>query len=137
MKTEFSASWKASSQKRKQRKYRLNAPLHIKRGMMASHLSAELRKKHGKRAIVVRKEDKVKIMRGQFKGLTGKVDKVNVKKEFVYVRGAEGAKKDGTKTFYPLHPSNLMILELALGDKRRAESLARGIKSNTKKTEQK
>ena len=132
MKTEFSAAWKSSSQKRKQRKYRWNAPLHIKKNMMASHLSAELRKKHTKRAAVVRKDDKVKIMRGQFKGLTGKVDRVDVKRQNVFVRGAEGAKKDGTKTFYPLHPSNLMILELNLSDKRRVESLARGTKEQKK-----
>jgi len=128
MKTDFSKSWISSSQKRKQRKYRHNAPLHILKNMMASHLSAELRKKHGKRAVVIRKDDKVKIMRGQFKGLTGKVERVNVKRQVVFVRGAEGSKKDGTKTFYPLNPSNLMILELNLSDKRRAESLARGTK---------
>jgi large subunit ribosomal protein L24 len=128
MKTEFSTSWISSSQKRKQRKYRHNAPLHIKKGMMGSHLSPELRKKYGKRAAVIRKDDKVRIMRGQFKGLTGKVDRVNIKRQAVFVRGAEATKKDGTKSFYPLHPSNLMILELNLSDKRRAESLARGKK---------
>lgn len=130
MKTEFSLTWKSSSQKRKQRKYRSNAPLHIKKTMMASHLAPELRKKYSKRAITIRKDDKVKIMRGQFKGLTGKVDRVNIKRQVVFVRGAEGAKKDGTKTFYPLNPSNLMILELNLSDKRRAESLSRGKKEN-------
>ena len=34
MKKEFSKNWKASKQPRKQRKYRANAPLHLKRKMI-------------------------------------------------------------------------------------------------------
>ena len=125
MKKKFSGSWKSSKQPRKQRKYRANAPLHVKHKLMGAHLSAELRKKHGKRAMGVRKEDKVKVMRGQFKGHVGKVDRVDVKREKVYVRGVEITKKDGTKAFMPIHASNLMIIELSLGDKKRAEALKR------------
>jgi large subunit ribosomal protein L24 len=126
MKKEFSVSWKASSQPRKQRKYRENAPLHLRHKFMASHLSPELKKKHGKRAMTVRKDDRVKIMRGQFKGTSSKIERVDLKKTRVYVKGAEVTKKDGTKAFYPLHPSNLMILELNLSDKKRVNILNRG-----------
>ncbi len=125
MEKKFSRTWKCSKQPRKQRKYRANAPLHIKHKLMGIHLSGELRKKHNKRAVVVRKEDKVKIMRGQFKGHVGKVDRVNVKREKVYVRGVEITKKDGTKAFLPIHPSNLMIVELDLKDKKRVATLNR------------
>ena len=125
MKPKFSSSWRASKQPRKQRKYRANAPLHVKHKLMGAHISAELRKKYNKRAIAVRKEDKVKVMRGQFRGHVGKVDKVDVKREKVYVRGVEITKKDGTKAFLPIHPSNLMILELDLKDKKRVEVLKR------------
>jgi large subunit ribosomal protein L24 len=135
MKQDFSAAWRSSSKKRKQIKYRANAPLHLKRKFMASHLSPDLRKKHGKRAVVVRKDDKIRIMRGQFKGITGKVDRVNTKKTLVYVRGAEITKKDGTKAFYPLNPSNLMILELNLTDKKRVESIGRAKKITGSKKE--
>ena len=128
MKQHFSHSWRASKQPRKQIKYRANAPLHLKYKFMASHLSPELRKKHGKRAIEVRKEDRVKIMRGQFKGVSGKIERVDLKKTKVYLKGAETTKKDGSKTFYPLHPSNLMILELNLSDKKRLNALNRGSK---------
>ncbi len=128
MKTEFSLSWKSSSQPRKQRKYRQNAPLHIKHKLMAGHLSADLRKKYGRRSVEVRKDDRVKIMRGQFKGTTGKIERVDLKKEMVFMKGAETAKKDGTKSFYPLHPSNLMILELNLSDKKRVSAINRGSK---------
>lgn len=125
MKNLFSKSWISSKQPRKQRKYRANAPLHLKRKFMGAHLSKELREKYSKRSIVVRKDDKVKVMRGQFKGHVGKVERVDVKRCRVYVRGMEIAKKDGTKSFRPIHPSNLLITELNLGDKKRVEALKR------------
>jgi large subunit ribosomal protein L24 len=122
----FSTSWKSSSQKRKQRKYRFNAPLHTKHKFMGVHLAKDLREKYGKRAVPVRKDDRVKILRGQFKGTTGKVERVSIKNERIYMGGAEITKKDGTKAKYPIHPSNLMITELSLGDKRRINALNRG-----------
>ena len=37
----------------------------------------------------------------------------------VLIEGIENNKKDGTKTYYPIEPSNIMITELDLTDKRR------------------
>jgi large subunit ribosomal protein L24 len=125
MKSFFSKSWKSSKQPRKQVKYAANAPLHIKHKMLSSHLSTDLRKKHHKRSLPVRKGDKVKIMTGQFRGKEGKVSKVMTKRSRVYVEGIELIKKDGTKVFYPIHPSNLVITELNLDDKFRREILER------------
>jgi len=118
----FSSSWISSIQPRKQRKYRYNAPVHIKRKFLGSTLSKELRKKHGIRSISVVTGDKVLIMRGQYKKQEGKVDKVNVKEGKVFVTGAERDKKDGSKSMYPLNASNLMITELNLNDKKRLKS---------------
>jgi len=125
MKRKFSKSWKSSKQPRKQRKYRHNAPLHIKQNFMKSHLSKELRTKYKKRSAILRKGDNVKIIRGQFKGKTGKVDLKSIKKGFVYVNGIEVIKKDGSKVNYPLNPSNMIITELNLDDKKRIESIER------------
>ncbi len=86
---------------------------------MGSHLSAELRKKYGKRSIPLRKGDTVKVMRGKFSGKTGKVERINLKESKVYVQGIDREKKDGSKVFYPLHPSKLMITLLELDDKKR------------------
>lgn len=124
MKNEWSSSWKASTQPRKQRKYRHNAPLHTKQKFVSVHLSKDLRKKHGKRNIMVRKGDTIKIMRGQFTGKTGKVIKVDLKKSRLHIEGIENIKKDGTKKPYPMQPSNLMITELNLEDKLRQEKLS-------------
>lgn len=125
MKSKFSSSWKRSKQARKQRKYRFNAPLHIKQKFVSAHLSKNLRGKYKKRNLNLRKGDNVKVMRGQFKNKTGKVEEVNLKKTLVYIGGIEVTKKDGTKTRYPLHPSNLMITDLNLDDKMRQKILER------------
>lgn len=115
----FSKHWKSSKNARKQRKYARNAPLHLKKKFMSCNLSKELRDKHGMRNIPLRKGDKVKVMVGQFKNLNGKVNDIDRKKIRAYVEGAEFVKKDGTKRFYPMHPSNLQIIELMLDDKKR------------------
>ena len=122
---EFSRAWKNSKKPKKQRKYRLNAPLHIKQKFVHSHLSKGLSKKHNKRNISLRKGDKVKIMRGQFKKHEGKVEKIDLRKTRVFVNGAEITKRDGTKKLLALHPSNLMVTELNSEDKLRQKTLGR------------
>jgi len=123
MKKHFSTSWKASKQPRKQRKYLANAPLHIKKKFVNVNLSKELRKKYGKRNIGLRKNDKVKIMRGKFKKKTGKVLIVKLKKGKIYVEGIQVKKQDGSKVNVPLKSSNLQIIELDLDDKKRMKKL--------------
>ena len=97
MEKDFSTAWKSSSQPRKQKKYAFNAPYHIKRKFLTIHFSKDLAKLHGIKRLPARKGDKVKIVRGQFKGHIGKIEKVDMKHTRVYVTGAEMIKKDGTK----------------------------------------
>ncbi len=121
----FSSEWKSSKKPRKQRKYRLCAPLHIRHRFVNSALSEDLRKKYGRRSIGLRKGDKVKIMAGKFKKHAGNVDRIDLKKTRVFVSGVELAKRDGTKKLLALHPSNIMVTELNLGDKFRQSLLER------------
>ena len=123
MKKGFSISWKGSKKPNKQRKYRINAPLHIKQKFASSHLSKELKEKYNKRNISLRKGDKVKVMRGNFKKHEGKVERIELGKTRVYVSGVEYTKKDGTKKMLHLTPSNLMITELNMDDKLRQKIL--------------
>ncbi len=125
MKSIFSKAWIGSKQPRKQRKYRYNAPEHIKKKFVSANLSKELREKHGKRNFPLVKGDKVKVTRGQFKGKEGEVEKVDMKNVKIIVQGIENIKKDGTKVNYPIDPSNLMITDLKLDDKKRKASLDR------------
>ena len=119
MKKKFSKKWKSSKQPRKQRKYLANAPIHIRRKFLSINLSKELRKKYGIRSISARKGDVVKIQRGKFKGKSGKIVSVNLRKGKVYVEGIQRKKQDGSKVNIPLAPSNLQIIEPSIEDKRR------------------
>ena len=119
MKGKISTSWKASKQPRKQRKYLANAPLHLKGRFLSSNLSKDLRKKHGKRSLPVRKGDTIRIMRGKFKGKQGKITRVNTKTAGIEVEGIQIKKQDGSKVNVKLQPSNLQIIELDVQDSRR------------------
>ena len=135
MKTKFSIQWKRSIQPRKQRKYRYRAPLHVRQHFMHSHLSPELRKKYGKRSAGLRKGDKVKVMRGRYKKQTGKIEHILLRRGVVYISGIQLSRKDGNKVFVPFQPSNLMITELSIEDKKRSGILERGkSKQNDKKS---
>ncbi len=125
MKKEWSKFWKSSVQTRKQRKYVHNAPLHVKHKMVSSSLSKDLRKEFSIRSVPVRTGDLVQVIAGQFKGKRGKVTKVSVARTFAHVEGATIHRADGTDSFYPIHPSNLMITKLELTDKTRAAKIGR------------
>jgi|TARA_Y100000310_G_scaffold335050_1_gene416159 large subunit ribosomal protein L24 len=132
MKKEFSKSWKSSKQPRKQRKYLANAPLHIKKKLLSVNLSKDLRKKHEKRNINVRKGDMVKVMRGKFKKKQGKVVEVNTKKSKISIEGIQVKKQDGSKVNVKLRPSNLQIIELNLEDKKRLKNQKEEVKQKAK-----
>jgi large subunit ribosomal protein L24 len=123
MKSGFSISWKSSTQPRKQRKYRENAPLHLKQKMLHVHLSPDLREKHGKRNVQIKTGDKVRIMRGGYHKKEGKVEKVDLKREKVFITGMDYVKREGSKVNVAFSPSNLMIIELNLTDKKRKKNL--------------
>ena len=125
MKQVFSTKWKSSKAPAKQRKYMYNVPLHTARNFLSAHLSPELRKKHQTRSFPIVKGDKVKVLRGQFKGRENKVERVDHKDIKVFVTGIDRAKKDGSKSMQPIKPSNLMITELNLDDKKRKAALER------------
>ncbi len=112
MKKKFSTAWKASKQPRKQRKYRANAPLHLKKKFVSVNLSKELRAKEGKRNIQIKKGDKVKIMKGKYKGKQGKVLQVNLSFSKIYIDGIQVTKQDNSKANVKFQPSNLQIVEM-------------------------
>ncbi len=110
---------------RKQRKMVYEAPKHRRQKMMKAHLSDELYGKYGMRSLTVRKGDIVRIMRGKFKGHSGKVVEVNLKNMRVAVEGVTVRKVDNTAVQYWVHPSNLMLVKLDLTDPKRKEKILR------------
>jgi ribosomal protein uL24 len=95
----------------KQRKKRFQAKQHEKTKLFRVHVSKELQKAVKKKTTGLRKEDKVKIMRGKQKGKTGKVLRINRNKEQVFIEKIVRKKSDGTETMIPIHPSNLLLIE--------------------------
>lgn len=137
MKKTFSSNWKRSKQRRKQRKYRYNAEKHTLGKFLHASLSKVLREKYKKRSLRLRKGDKVKVLRGQFKGKEGKIDSVDLSLSKVNITGIESVKKDGTKSFYSIHASNLMITELNLDDKKRLKNPEKSTKEKQEGKEKK
>jgi len=119
MKKIFSKHWTSSKNPSKKRKYLAKAPIHIKKKQLSANLFKELRTKHETRNIELRKGDKVKIMRGKYKGKSGKINEIKIKRLKIYIDGIQVKKLDGSKVNVPLRASNLQIIELNLEDKRR------------------
>lgn len=128
MKKKFSKVWKKSKQARKQRKYRYNAPLHIRHKFMSCNLSKELRQKYKRRNFLLRRGDVVLVRKGEFKKKKAKVADVDLIKTRVFLEGIQKTKKEGTKFFVSFRPWDLQIVELDLEDKKRIKALERNIK---------
>ncbi|MEM5798374.1 MAG: 50S ribosomal protein L24 [Candidatus Aenigmatarchaeota archaeon] len=125
MKRRWSNKWKGSKQPRKQRKYIANAPLHVRRKFVSAHLSAELRKKYGRRSLPLRKGDEVEIEVGDKKGFKGKVERISLRDAKVWIEGLKMKKADGSEVLRPINASNLKIISLNLDDKKRMEVLSK------------
>ncbi len=114
-----------SKQPGKQRKARFKAPLHLRHKFMSAPLSKELRAKYNRRSFPVRRGDTVRVMRGDDRGVEGKVRSVDLKKEQITVEGVVIARADLSEVPRPIHPSNVVITKLELKDERRVAALER------------
>jgi len=113
-----------SSQPRKQRKARYNAPQHVRGSLLHAALSKELQGQYKRRNIRVIKGDTVKVLRGDHAGSVGLVDFVITKDARIVVDGVSVKKADGTEVPRPIDPSNVVITVLKLEDKRREQKLS-------------
>lgn len=117
----------------KQRKAYFGAPLHIKRKFLTAPLSQELVEKYNVKRLPIRKGDKVRVVRGSFTGIEGKVTRVSLSDTKIFVEGVTRQKMDGTPVFVPIHPSKVVIVELDLSDPKRKELIER---KKAKKTQE-
>ena len=92
----------------------------------SSVLSKELREKYKRRSARPRKGDSVKIVRGEFKNIEGKVTKVLPKEGRLNVEGVTREKQKGGTSPVPIHASNVIITSLTMDDKLRKQSLEGG-----------
>merc|ERR1712113_1353975 len=99
-----------SSSRRKSRKAHFNAPSSIRRIIMSSALSQELRKKYHVRSMPVRKDDEVSVVRGTYKGREGKVIQCYRRKWVIHIDRITREKQSGDcPLLTPLLDSTLPI----------------------------
>ncbi|SPC33999.1 30S ribosomal protein L24p [Candidatus Nitrosocaldus cavascurensis] len=103
-----------------------SAPLHVRSKQVCSTLSEELRRQYGRRSVRVRKGDTVRVLRGEYKGVEGKVQRVHVKDGRLEIEGLQREKVRGDKVPVLVHASKVMVIALDMEDKMREAILRRG-----------
>ena len=90
---------------------------------LSSLLSENLRKKYGKKSVRVVEGDSVKVIRGEFTGVDGKVTKVSSADNGLTIEGVKKEKLKGEKYDVFIHTSNIEITGLNTDDKWRINKL--------------
>jgi large subunit ribosomal protein L24 len=106
----------------KQRMMIYEAPAHRVGRLLSAPLSDELRKSQGRRSYPVRKGDTVKILRGDFAGIEGKITDLDRRRQRLFVEGVQRETTSGTSANVSVNSSKVVITKLNLDDKWRSES---------------
>src|SRR5512133_1317775 len=101
----------------------LHLPKHKRDQMIGSSLSQNLREQYKKKSIRVVKGDSVKVMRGEYSGIEGKVEKVNTKRGALSIEGIQREKVRGGNVKVQIHSSNVIISSLNVDDKYRKDRI--------------
>ena len=105
---------------------------HLLSKQLGSPLSKDLKEKYQCKSIRVIDGDSVKVLRGEFKGIEGKVTRVSTEKRGIAIEGIKREKLKGGNVDIFIHPSNVIITSLNLDDKWRQNKLE-GQKTKTPK----
>jgi large subunit ribosomal protein L24 len=95
-------------------------------------LSKDLRKKYPRRSARIMVDDTVKVIRGEYKGLTGKVAKISTESNSIAIEGNKKEKLKGEKVDVYIHSTNTIITSLNTDDKWRLKILEKKSKSKIK-----
>ena len=99
------------------------ATMQTRSKQLGANLSKDLQKKYGKKSARVVEGDSVTILRGEFKGVDGKVSNISTSKSSVAIEGVKKEKTKGDKFDVYIHTSNLVITSLNGEDKWRMAKL--------------
>jgi len=99
------------------------ATMQTRSKQLGANLSKDFQKKYGKKSARVVEGDSVTILRGEFKGVDGKVSKISTQKTSVAIEGVKKEKTKGDKFDVYIHTSNLVITSLNGDDKWRIAKL--------------
>jgi len=86
-------------------------------------LSTDLKAKYATNSVRVRPGDSVKLVRGEYAGVEGKIQKVFPQEGRITVEGVTREKIAGGTTPLRIHTSNVVVTGLNLDDKFRREKL--------------
>jgi len=101
----------------KARNYQIYLAPHARRSkQLGSPLSKELRKKYGKRSMRVILGDTVKVLRGEYRGVDGKVSKISTQNGNLAIEGVKKEKSKGEKFDVLIKTSKVIITGLNLDD---------------------
>ena len=101
----------------KVRNYQIyRATMATRNKQLGSPLSKDLQKRYGKRSIRVVLGDTVKVMRGEYRGIDGKISKVSIADNSVAIEGVKKEKSKGEKFDVLIRSTNVVITNLNLDD---------------------
>lgn len=104
---------------------------HERDKFLGANLSENLREQHSKRSMRVIKGDTVRILRGEYVGIEGKVEKVNTEKSTLSIEGVQREKIRGGNVKVQVHASNVQIISLNTDDDYRIKGIPKSKDKNT------
>lgn len=105
---------------------------HKRDKFLGANLSENLREQHRKRSMRVIKGDTVRILRGEYVGIEGKVEKVNTERSTLSIEGVQREKIRGGKVKVQIHASNVQIISVNTDDDYRMKGTQKAKDKNTK-----
>jgi len=96
-------------------------PKHVRDKNICSTLTDDLREQYRRRSIRVIKGDTVRVMRGEYTGIEGKIEKVNTIRGTLSIEGVQREKVRGGNVKVQIHSSNVRVSGLNLDDKYRQD----------------
>ena len=105
---------------------------HKREKLLGANLSENLRKQHNKRSMRVIKGDTVRILRGEYVGVEGKVEKVNTERSTLSIEGVQREKIRGGKVKVQIHASNVQIISVNTDDEYRMKGTQKAKEKMTK-----
>ena len=104
---------------------------HKRDKFLGANLSENLREQHRRRSMRVIKGDTVRILRGEYVGIEGKVEKVNTERSTLSIEGVQREKIRGGNVKVQIHASNVQIISLNTDDEYRMKGTKKTKEKNT------
>ncbi len=102
-----------SSKPRKQRKFRREAPLHLRKKFLNLHVPRQLRErlKIATRKVPAKKGMKVRVVKGKHKGKEGNITRISTKRTLIYIEGISHRTARGREKLVGIRPNNVVIID--------------------------